>query len=50
MQRCFRNAATHRTCVGPSLAEPLHRCVGRDRLGRDRDGLGLPSDDIPLLP
>lgn len=43
MQRYFRDAATCWTHVGPNMAEPLYRRVGRDRLG-------LPSDDIPLLP
>ncbi|MEU9211070.1 hypothetical protein AB0D27_24800 [Streptomyces sp. NPDC048415] len=43
MQHYFRDAATYWTHVGPTMAEPLHRRVGRDRLG-------LPSDDIPLLP
>ncbi|MFD7706319.1 hypothetical protein [Streptomyces sp. NPDC059786] len=42
-QRYFRDAATYWTHVGPSMAEPLQRRVGRDRLG-------LPSDDIPLVP
>ncbi|WP_330302652.1 MULTISPECIES: acyl-CoA dehydrogenase family protein [unclassified Streptomyces] len=43
MQRYFRDAATYWTHVGPTMAEPLHRRVGCDRLG-------LPSDGIPLLP
>jgi len=43
MQRCFRDSATYWTHVGPTMAEPLHRRVGCDRLG-------LPSDGIPLLP
>ncbi|WP_316767062.1 acyl-CoA dehydrogenase family protein [Streptomyces sasae] len=43
MQRYFRDAATYWTHVGPSMAEPLAHRVGRDRLG-------LPSDDIPLIP
>ncbi|MHC3472794.1 acyl-CoA dehydrogenase family protein [Streptomyces sp. 7R007] len=43
MQRYFRDAATYRTHVGPSMAEPLARRVGCDRLG-------LPSDHIPLVP
>ncbi|MEV6586931.1 acyl-CoA dehydrogenase family protein [Streptomyces acidicola] len=43
MQRYFRDAATYWTHVGASMAEPLARRVGRDHLG-------LPSDDIPLIP
>ncbi|GAB2970734.1 acyl-CoA dehydrogenase family protein [Streptomyces pseudoechinosporeus] len=43
MQRYFRDAATYWSHIGPSMAEPLARRVGRDRLG-------LPSDDIPLIP
>jgi 3-hydroxy-9,10-secoandrosta-1,3,5(10)-triene-9,17-dione monooxygenase len=43
MQRYFRDAATYWTHVGPSMAEPLERRVGCDRLG-------LPSDRIPLIP
>ncbi|NGO12775.1 acyl-CoA dehydrogenase [Streptomyces sp. HC44] len=43
MQRYFRDAATYWSHVGPSMAEPLARRVGRDRLG-------LPSGDIPLIP
>lgn len=43
MQRYFRDAATYWTHVGASMAEPLTCRVGRDRLG-------LPSDDIPLIP
>jgi hypothetical protein len=43
MQRCFRDAATYWTHVGASMAEPLMRRVGCDRLG-------LPSDHIPLIP
>ncbi|MFS8199875.1 acyl-CoA dehydrogenase family protein [Streptomyces sp. CWNU-52B] len=43
MQRYFRDAATYWTHIGPSMAEPLARRVGRDRLG-------LPSHDIPLVP
>ncbi|WP_234390162.1 hypothetical protein [Streptomyces sp. MMG1533] len=43
MQRYFRDAATYRTHVGASMAEPLTCRVGRDRPG-------LPSDDIPLIP
>ncbi|MDO0930868.1 hypothetical protein QQY66_03960 [Streptomyces sp. DG2A-72] len=43
MQRYFRDAATYWTHVGPSMAEPLYRRVGCDRLG-------LPSDHIPLIP
>jgi len=43
MQRYFRDAATYWTHVGPSMAEPLFRRVGCDRLG-------LPSDHIPLIP
>lgn len=38
-----RYVATYWTHVGPTMAEPLHRRVGCDRLG-------LPSDGIPLLP
>lgn len=43
MQRYFRDAATYWTHIGPSMAEPLARRVGCDRLG-------LPSHDIPLIP
>ncbi|MGW0821725.1 hypothetical protein [Streptomyces sp. NPDC002845] len=43
MQRYFRDAATYLTHVGASMAEPLARRVGCDRLG-------LPSKDIPLIP
>ncbi|MFC8513382.1 acyl-CoA dehydrogenase family protein [Streptomyces sp. NPDC057257] len=43
MQRYFRDAATYWTHVGPSMAEPLTRRVGCDRLG-------LPSDHIALIP
>jgi 3-hydroxy-9,10-secoandrosta-1,3,5(10)-triene-9,17-dione monooxygenase len=43
MQRYFRDAATYWTHVGPSMAEPLFRRVGCDRLG-------LPSEHIPLIP
>lgn len=43
MQRYFRDAATYWTHVGASMAEPLARRVGCDRLG-------LPSDGIPLIP
>lgn len=43
MQRYFRDAATYWTHVGPSMAEPLARRVGCDRLG-------LPSGHIPLIP
>ncbi|WP_240634584.1 MULTISPECIES: hypothetical protein [Streptomyces] len=32
-QRYFRDAATNWTHVGPTMAEPLYRRVGRDRLG-----------------
>ncbi|MGW1753661.1 acyl-CoA dehydrogenase family protein [Streptomyces mirabilis] len=42
MQRYFRDAATIWSHLGPTMAEPLARRVGRDRLG-------LPSDDIPLI-
>lgn len=43
MQRYFRDAATYWTHVGASMAEPLVRRVGCDRLG-------LPSEHIPLIP
>ncbi|MBC9731174.1 acyl-CoA dehydrogenase family protein [Streptomyces sp. TRM68367] len=43
MQRYFRDAATYLTHVGPSMAEPLARRAGCDRLG-------LPSAHIPLIP
>ncbi|MCX5337217.1 acyl-CoA dehydrogenase family protein [Streptomyces sp. NBC_00140] len=43
MQRYFRDAATYWTHVGPSMAEPLFRRVGCDRLG-------LPSEHIALIP
>ncbi|MEU8986334.1 acyl-CoA dehydrogenase family protein [Streptomyces sp. NPDC048558] len=43
MQRYFRDAATYWTHVGPSMAEPLARRVGCDRLGQ-------PSAHIPLIP
>lgn len=43
MQRYFRDAATYWTHIGPSMAEPLARRVGCDRLG-------LPSGHIPLIP
>jgi 3-hydroxy-9,10-secoandrosta-1,3,5(10)-triene-9,17-dione monooxygenase len=43
MQRYFRDAATYWTHVAASMAEPLARRVGCDRLG-------LPSHDIPLIP
>ncbi|RPF31068.1 acyl-CoA dehydrogenase family protein [Streptomyces sp. TLI_185] len=43
MQRYFRDAATYWTHVGAGMAEPLTRRVGCDRLG-------LPSQDIPLIP
>ena len=43
MQRYFRDAATYWTHVGASMAEPLARRVGCDRLG-------LPSQDVPLIP
>ncbi len=39
MQRYFRHAATIWSHLGPTMAEPLARRVGRDRLG-------LPSDYI----
>ncbi|MFE9682166.1 acyl-CoA dehydrogenase family protein [Streptomyces sp. NPDC006285] len=43
MQRYFRDAAAYWTHIGASMAEPLARRVGCDRLG-------LPSHDIPLIP
>lgn len=43
MQRYFRDAATCWSHVGPTMAEPLARRVGCDRLG-------LPSAHIPLIP
>ncbi|MFJ2236492.1 hypothetical protein [Streptomyces sp. NPDC087859] len=43
MQCYLRDAATYWTHVGPSMAEPLFRRVGCDRLGP-------PSEHIALIP